>query len=274
MKKLAPLALLSAGLFVITGCSTPSDSAGNATGATTAPVAGNSQAADGQGSVYDFQNAKIASPKNAVPFVATSQPLVVKPSAAMLAAIRPGKVVGVESFEIASKSFPTGMCRVDIKVNYTPGAKDQLLNTWPPYAKSEPSRKPSVGPVEGFSRVVLPYVSSGWTVVDALPSDDALEVKAQAFTTPDFDKATIVDKCADLADDEVKVMFPYTTDLDKDAPVGQGVFAAAKINVLAHPSGGNGPTTSLSVTPGSLDVEVTATGEWKTSDGENPPTGT
>lgn len=208
----------------------------------------NPEAVDAAPTVYNFDSAKVADSEDES-FVVTNSAFTVELSDELKAVIPSGKSVAVESFTVTPKVFPTGLCRVDVSVDYADGGLESV-KTNPAYADDDSVEESVVGNVFGgnfFDEDQL---------VDSVPSDEDVE-EGVLYLTSDYRNITMVDECNE-DDSETFIMteFPYINPVEDDS-----YFAHASISVLSGggQSGGEGVTVLVN---GDTAAELSANGNW------------
>lgn len=236
----AAVSLTVAAVLALTGCGGGSDTSGKS-------GTGSSPGPDESASVtYQFDEARVADSADQTPFVTTEKSITVKFSDELKAAIPDGKSMTIESFTLRPEALASGMCRLDVDVDYADGGPEALTAS----AEEEPAE-------EIVSRLADLNIdeSSGDAIVDELPSSDEIDSGRATFVTKDFQHIAIIEKCSeDSEDDMVDLDMPYLEETDND-------FASVEIGVLpgGGQAGGEGTTTILT---GDSDAEVSASGKW------------
>ncbi|WP_193554663.1 hypothetical protein [Rothia halotolerans] len=192
--------------------------------------------------VYDFENAKVESSSDQMPFAAMDQPFVVRLSEELAGAIPDGQSMAVEKYIVTPKSFGTGMCRADVAVTYGDGGLESVKATTPGDKERESTEAAILYNLTGKSPTVVP--------VDALPSDDDL-VEDQAYVTSDGSGFTIVEECSeDDSETFVGLHFPY---VDRGERSSEQSYARASVTVLRSGS---------STVTGDTEADLSVSGNW------------
>jgi hypothetical protein len=146
-------------------------------------------------------------------------------------AVPAGKTLTVKSYTLTVKAFPSGMCRTDIYIDYSPSGLA--------FYKAHPDKH------------------FGQTVVASSPSDD--ELKEGSFITKDLSQLTVVSKCGD----EVGGLpFDYAP-MAANTPTSD-VFARATVDTLKDP---NDPGLSIEGAVNGATIGVT--GKWEPTSSSN-----
>lgn len=241
--------------------STPTDTQSSSPADTQASSSNNQRAEEA--TVFQFDEARIANPSNMTPVVAESGKLIVKPSPEMIATLPEGAKQVVDSYEITGKTFPTGICRTDVKVNYAPGAAELP-------SKMMENRSP--GRPEDSARNAITQTLLGLGVRDVTTgpiADDELQSGSQ-FMSEDWQNFTYAGNCEGGQDNpRLTLNLPMST---PEYPLQQAADPAVQIataTVLIHRGNAEG-TVMPSITQVTTPLRVSATGEWKAPGGWTP----
>lgn len=234
-------AALAGVALVLTACSGGGDA--------DAEAKGKSEDSEGSVTVYNFDSAKVAD-SDEESFVVNDEAVTVALSDELQAAVPSGKAVAVEQFTVKPKIMPTGLCRVDVHVEYADGGLESVQAN-PKYDHQDTAEKAVVGNLfnEAFD--------DDDKVVDEVPSDDDVQEDVH-YLTSDFENYTFVGDCNE-GDDEtfVSTEFPYNNPTEDDT-----YFAAARISIM--PGGGEGGEGAATTISGDTKAELSANGKWVT----------
>lgn len=237
------VAALAGLALTLSGCGGAGDASAGSEGQPDNP-----EAAESATTVYNFDSAKVADSEDES-FVVTNSAFTVELSDELKAAIPSGRSVAVESFTVTPKVFPTGLCRVDVSVDYADGGLESV-KTNPAHADDESVEDSVVG------NVVRESFSDDDQLVDSIPSDDEVE-EGVLYLTSDYRNITLVDECNE-DDSETFIMteFPYINPAEDDS-----YFAHASISVFSGggQSGGEGVTALVN---GDTAADLSVNGNW------------
>lgn len=234
-----------AAVLALTGCAGGSDtSEKKGTGSSPGPD-------ESAAVTYQFDEARVADSADQTPFVTTETSITVKLSDELAAAIPDGESMTIESFTLRPEALASGMCRLDVDVDYADGGAEALAAT---HADEDPAEAIVL-------RLASLYIdeTSGDAIVDELPSNDEIDSDRATFVTKDFEHIAIIDQCSeDNEDDMVDLVLPYLEDTGDN-------FASVELAVLpgGGQAGGEGTTT---IVTGQADAQVSASGKWTKPD--------
>lgn len=200
--------------------------------------------------VYDFDNVRVASTEDQIPFTADGESITIKPSEELLAAMPDGARQTIDHYTISAKAFDTGICRLDVEIEFVHNGKEALSAPHPMSGET-----PTTHIMGGITKG---YHFNEKALVDKLPADDELENKGFYFTK-DFSQATFVDYCGEDNDDQITYLsFPTYQKID-DNEIDN--FAVASIAVI---QGGQSGTDGVTVViTGETLADVSPTGKWE-----------
>lgn len=186
--------MLAAGLL-LSGCS--NGGSADSSGAKPGPAEASEDSA-----VYQFENLRVADPDDALPFVSSNSPVTIELSDELKQAVPEGRSLAVERFEVTSKAFDTGYCRVDVQVSYASGDVE-------PLRASESSRRKARA---ADARAKLEKLLKTSTYKGSLDSfkqklkDGSLQkgLEAQSFKSNDFEEQFYAAAGLSVGQDEYK----------------------------------------------------------------------
>jgi hypothetical protein len=242
--------LLASATFALSGCG-GADAAGDKADAGSNATSDKTASAAAESVTYDFSQAAMKDDQQ-TPVIAQDQPLILKPSAEMQAAIDkkdPATSVGknawqtgIASYEVKAKSFATGVCRMDIAIHYYDGVdpssiEDSFTTQYSPAGiHSTEDRGTGQGDQKRPDNIVK---------TDTLPSDDDLE-NFTTYITKDLTQATVVADCnKDLA---VVQLQPAHLEVD--------------LSMYQETYGDNQIATMVSTKNAGTSLEQSASGAW------------
>lgn len=230
-----------------------SDAAEDSTGGTDNEQVAEEQAAN----VYQFDQAKVADGDDAESFYPPAgEPVTVHLSNELAALVPEDNPVAVHSFALTARSFETGICALDVEVEYEDGGLEALHA----YYESDPGGD-SESRGDPQERIGSKLVgSSADQVVGSLPEDDQLE-QGQVYVTEDGTGFTVVEECSADEENNLAVLgFPHT-DLDflNDSRPSSHQFA--EVEVVVHSDG-----SIVLNEPNVRGAEVSASGDWIAAD--------
>ncbi|WP_193072400.1 hypothetical protein [Brevibacterium sp. FME37] len=224
-------------------------------GSQTEGVGDNSESNPGSSKTweYDFSNTRVTDDNDIDPVAAGSSTFTVTiPDELKAAKPSSAKTWLVDSYNVTTKAFDSGICRADVTVNFASGGQ-QAITT------------PGLSSRSGVELVSgrLMGVRYG-TTVDKVPSDDELGTQGGLFLTEDYSKIAIVNDCSGPEDQAafVDLRFPYLKDDGDDdymAEAGVSVYQGGQ-------SGAAGATTMI--TGSTQNVDISVTGDWVAEDPE------
>lgn len=240
--RIAATGAVLAGLtLALVGCGDSSDASSGSEGQPDAAEANESAPL-----VYDFDSAKVADSDDQ--YFTSIEPFTVELSDELEAAIPSGAAVAVERFTVTPTIMPTGLCRVDIEVEYADGGLE-ATTTNEQYDHLETTEE----------IVTTNLVGEGFDeddqLVDAVPGDDEVE-EGVRYLTSDYENFTMVDECSeDDSDTLVMPEFRYIDPAEDDS-----YFAHASISVV--PGGQSGSEGYTAFVHGDTAAELSANGKW------------
>ncbi|GAB3563356.1 hypothetical protein [Spelaeicoccus albus] len=248
-------ALTLTAAMALTACGGSSDSDVKAGGTTAG--AGSSQAAGdtGDAAVYQFNNTRVGDSEDETPFVTTKDSIIIKMPDELKAAIPDGSRVAIDTFTLTPQAFSTGICRLDVAIDYAGGGKKALTSV-DPYGEDE-------GPASNLLVYMIDHgleTNGGDKVVDKVPSNDQVE-EGSTYVTKDMEHITFVNECSDDNEDDIfELTNPYIEQDSKEA--GNDKFASVDIAMVSGggQSGGAGTTTIIT---GGTAADVSIDGKWK-----------
>ncbi|OYO00729.1 hypothetical protein CGZ95_08895 [Enemella evansiae] len=244
------------GLSACGGSDSTDQSANPQQGQGSSSEAGQSTDGSTEAKTYAFDEVRTAGSGDALPFVSDAGPVTITLSDGLRAAVPEGAQLIVDSYTVTAKQFETGMCRLDVTVDYAPGGQE---------AVTEPIRKPGEKNYpDAASRAEARLIDYGrdLTVVDTLPSDEQIANKT-SYATPDFTQLTLVDECSEDPEDKFTALaFPYTSaSAEATGRSEHTPFAEVEIALVTNVE------TPLVYVAGEVnDAEVSPAGEWMPKD--------
>lgn len=205
--------------------------------------------------IYQFDQLRVADKHKATPYV-VSEPksVTIRLSDELKSAAPQGNPILVDSYTLTQHAFRTGICRLDVRVNYADGGRSAITG---------PLNSTSISEQERFAaeenRVAQRLTAGAFlgashpTLVSHLPTDDQI-AKMGFYLTSDYSAMTFVDKCGTSATDAITdLTFPFRDQRTKESGWKQTAFAGADITVM---------TGGTVVVSGGVDADLSATGKW------------
>lgn len=247
-------ALVAAALIAValTACSGPADwveGSGDGRGGAQSPQ-----------DLYQFDELRVADPEH-MPTIASrsAEKVTMRLSDELKGVVPEGNAMAVDSYELRPRVFPSGICALDVKVNYAGGGKDALKA--PMEVGPNDSSAERVNASEQSRMVYRLTGNSNFAdedllqVVDRLPSDDEL-AKEGFYLKSDYSEMTFVTACVrSTGEATASLVFPFTQPLDrKSSSSKEYAFAGASISVIAE--------KSMTIQGWLPFAEVGVTGKW------------
>lgn len=249
----AALAVLAGLALTLTACSGPSDAIISGTSGDGADDddTGASQEVGEEGAdevdavVYEFEQAKVTTQEQE-PVVAVDQPIIVRLSDELKAAVPADKSVVIDQYTLTVKAFPTtGKCRLDIDIEYT---NDSAADAYFGEAASDDSQM-------RYKLMSLLNFGESITYVDTVPTDDELGSDGPFWFTNDHAHGVYVDDCVDETMTNRMLVFPY-----EDG----GTFAAVDVTARSNSQMSDNDETATVINQGGAVADVSVTGHWQT----------
>lgn len=244
------------GLSACGGSDSTDQDANTQQGQGNSSAAGKSAEGSAEAKNYVFDEVRTAGSEDAPPFVSDAGPVTITLSDGLRTAVPEGAQLIVDSYTVTAKQFETGMCRLDVTVDFAPGGQE---------AVTEPIRKPGeMSYPDAASRAEARLIDYGrdLNVVDTLPSDEQLANKT-SYATPDFTQLTLVDECSEDPEDKFTALaFPYTSaSAEATGRSEHTPFAEVEIALVTNVE------QPLVYVAGEVnDAEVSPTGQWMPRD--------
>lgn len=200
-------------------------------------------------SLYQFDQARVDSSKDQIPFVSSSGPVTIKLSDELKAVVPSGRTAWIDHYTVNAKAFDTGICRWDIDISYLNGSQDAL-------GAKDPADPSFQGTPQSNIVGHLTNSHPDVQVVTGVPSDDQV-AKNRIYMTRDFSHLTGVGECSKSAKDGLTLNFLYG---EKAHSVGFDAFANVRVAVVAGNQSGS--AGSSMIITGTTEATVTATGKW------------
>lgn len=202
--------------------------------------------------VYTYDDQRVVGDAPEPYIVDTVVPVVFELPDDLRAATHEGKTLAVDSFTVDATAFSTGVCRLDVEVDWADGGYEAL---------AEPSEYLSDldEPATAIGHAISGIISYDPTVVDELPADEEVEVGV-TYVKDDGTAFTRVDECSeDYEDDLVQLVFSYTEPVVENSPT------SLVISDIAVMPGGRGADAATLVVDSHVSANVSATGDWTQS---------
>lgn len=203
--------------------------------------------------VYTYDDHRVVGDGDLEPYVVdTVVPVVFELPDDLRAAVPEDKTLAVDGFTVDATAFSTGVCRLDVEVDWADGGYEALAS---------PSQ---IQPDLGEAANAIGHVTSNLTyepvVVDELPADEEVEVGA-TYVKNDGTAFTHVDECSeDYADDLIQLLFSY------DEPVVEtGSAQILTSDIAVVPGGQGGAEGATLVIDSDVYASLSATGDWTRS---------
>lgn len=200
---------------------------------------------------YTFDDRRVVDSSDLEPYIVdTAVPVVFELPDDLRAAAHESKTLAVDSFTVDATAFSTGVCRLDVEVDWADGGYEAL---------AEPSRITSN--LDEEAAIAIAHVTSNFTfepaLVDELPADEEVEVGV-TYVQNDGTAFTHVTQCSeDYEDEMLQLLFSYTEPVAENAPTH---LIASDIAVV--PGGQGGAEGATLIVDSNVSADVSATGDW------------
>ncbi|NDR52723.1 hypothetical protein [Actinomyces sp. 565] len=257
----AALAVLAGLSLALTACGSSNDASNSFGGDAGGDAAVTQEASETSNAVvYEFEEARVNDSDDQTVLAAVEQPLVVRLSDELKTAVEAdGGVVAVKQFTITAKSFSTGMCRVDVDVDYS---SDDAFNTVAQrLIEDEHARHEGVenynfdDEQDVFWKYVVDTHGEA-EIVESVPEDSELSNSNTSYVTSDYSHATIVKECDDLDDEEVA--FPYYILPSRENINVWDIAASLEYEIISGVDGG----ATIYATKGYANADLSISGDW------------
>lgn len=241
------VALTAVALLALAGCSGGAGTTGNG------PSEGKQSRQPEN--IYEFDQLRVADKDDATPYAVSDPKSVTIRLSEELKGVAPkDNPILVDSFTLTQRAFSTGICRLDVRVNYAEGGKRAITAPLASTSTSEQERF-AVKENRVKERLTAGAFLGGTDVklVASLPTDDQIS-KQGFYMTTDYTAMTFVDECGTGPTDAMTdLTFPFTDQRPKESGWRQTSFAGAEVTVMT------GGTVVIS---GGVDADVSASGKW------------
>lgn len=221
------------------------------------------KAATPAAAVYQFDNARVTNSDQKVQWATTKTSLHIQLSSELAKAVAKDEPA-VKSYDITSRAYSTGSCRMDANVTYTDGglaaikkAAAAKLKT----DKTDPIRNDLTLAAEIMDETVSPEValnSLNPTIVTTIPKASKDQ---EAYITKDYSKLAIIGECS--GDDEwgkfATIQIPSKSD--------GGSVASTALSYVKGTTKGSSASVLQTIlrtggSDGSVDADVSPDGHW------------
>lgn len=272
-------AVIMTSAIVLSACGAGSSddaAAGDGPAQKNSAVTAQKQTKKSEGVVYEFEEAKDKQNEDSIHVLTTENTITVRLSDELKKAAEPVGDPLVESYTFTTKAFPTGICRVDIDIEYTDNAPELaekatewLYNDEYNYVM-ENRRDDSTEPIE-ISRLsperflimyLIPSKSDYEDInfVDSIPVDEELGSDYEEYYTSDVEHVVQSGPCVNgeaVTHMDVRdIAMPY---IQEDGYPNDDV---ATFDYAVTDESGTGENATFALI-GETSAEVSATGAWQ-----------